>query len=80
MRLRLGRLPQAPGWRCIIPEDTGELLAADARATNGQALSRFLNLADGLIGQGLNVLLLVTTNELLGKRERPGPRAVGFAS
>ena len=29
----------------------------------GQGLSRFLNLVDGLIGQGLRVLVLVTTNE-----------------
>ena len=29
----------------------------------GQGLSRFLNVVDGLIGQGLRVLVLVTTNE-----------------
>jgi hypothetical protein len=50
-------------WRVLVLEDTGELLAADARASMGQGLSRFLNVVDGLIGQGLRVLVLVTTNE-----------------
>ena len=31
----------------------------------GQRLSRLLNVVDGLIGQGLRVLVLVTTNEPL---------------
>ena len=50
-------------WRLLILEDTGELLTADARERTGQGLSRFLNVVDGLIGQGLRVLALVTTNE-----------------
>src|SRR6266540_4851247 len=50
-------------WRVLILEDTGELLSADARVAMGQGLSRFLNVVDGLIGQGLRVLVLVTTNE-----------------
>lgn len=53
----------APRWRCLILEDTGELLARDAKAREGQALSRLLNTVDGLLGQGLRVLLLLTTNE-----------------
>jgi hypothetical protein len=63
-------------WRVLVLEDTGELLAADARASMGQGLSRFLNLVDGLIGQGLRVLVLVTTNEEVRKLHpavaRPG--------
>jgi len=55
----------APQWRCLILEDTGELLAADAKAQQGQALSRLLNVVDGLLGQGLRLLLLITTNEEL---------------
>ena len=55
-----------PSWRLLILEDTGELLSADARAQAGQGLSRFLNVVDGLIGQGLRILVLVTTNEELG--------------
>lgn len=50
-------------WKVLLLEDTGELLTADARAMAGQGLSRFLNVVDGLIGQGLRVLVLVTTNE-----------------
>jgi hypothetical protein len=52
-------------WRLLVLEDTGELLSGDARAAVGQGLSRFLNVVDGLIGQGLRVLVLVTTNEEL---------------
>ncbi len=51
------------GWKLLMLEDTGELLTSDARAVIGQGLSRFLNVVDGMIGQGLRVLVLVTTNE-----------------
>jgi hypothetical protein len=65
-----------PSWRLLILEDTGELLSADARLQAGQGLSRFLNVVDGLIGQGLRILVLVTTNEELGRLHpavaRPG--------
>jgi Domain of unknown function (DUF5925)/ATPase family associated with various cellular activities (AAA) len=65
-----------PTWRLLILEDTGELLSADARMQAGQGLSRFLNVVDGLIGQGLRILVLVTTNEELGRLHpaisRPG--------
>ena len=68
--------PQQPRWRLLILEDAGELLAEDARDRTGQGLSRLLNLADGLIGQGLQTLILVTTNEPLKKLHpavaRPG--------
>jgi hypothetical protein len=50
-------------WRLLVLEDTGELLAADAKAQSGQGLSRLLNLVDGIVGQGLRVLVLVTTND-----------------
>lgn len=63
-------------WQLLILEDTGELLTSDAKMRSGQGLSRFLNLADGLIGQGLNLLILVTTNEpireLHAAVQRPG--------
>ena len=63
-------------WRLLVLEDTGELLVPDARHLNGQGLSRFLNSVDGLIGQGLKFMVLVTTNEQLGKLHpaviRPG--------
>jgi hypothetical protein len=50
-------------WRLRVLEDTGELLTSDAKQRSGQGLSRLLNVADGLLGQGLRVLVLVTTNE-----------------
>ena len=63
-------------WRVLVLEDTGELLAADAKAQTGQGLSRLLNLVDAIVGQGLRVLVLVTTNEPLGSLHpavaRPG--------
>jgi primosomal protein N' len=52
-------------WRVVVLEDAGELLCADARSLVGQGLSRFLNLCDGLLGQGERVILIVTTNEPL---------------
>ena len=52
-------------WKLLILEDTGELLAADAKAQVGQGLSRLLNVVDGMIGQGLRVIVLVTTNDHL---------------
>src|SRR5438067_2299056 len=52
-------------WRLLVLEDTGELLSADAKERTGQGLSRFLNVVDGILGQGLRLLVLVTTNELL---------------
>lgn len=54
-------------WKLLILEDSGELLAADAKQNTGQALSRLLNVVDGLIGQGLKLMVLVTTNEEIGK-------------
>lgn len=59
---------QAEGkWRVLILEDTGELLSANAKEKYGQGLSRLLNVVDGMIGQGLRVLVLVTTNDELGE-------------
>lgn len=63
-------------WRLLILEDCGELIASDAKATSGQGLSRLLNVVDGLIGQGMRFLILITTNEELKKLNeavtRPG--------
>jgi Domain of unknown function (DUF5925) len=71
-----GEKTGAKPWRVLILEDTGELLTADAKMIIGQGLSRFLNVVDGLIGQGLRVLVLVTTNEPIRKLHpgvaRPG--------
>jgi hypothetical protein len=53
----------ARSWRLVVLEDCDELVRADAKEAAGQALSRLLNITDGFIGQGLSVLLAVTTNE-----------------
>lgn len=53
-------------WKLFILEDTGEMLTADAKSRVGQGLSRLLNIVDGLLGQSLKVLILITTNEELG--------------
>jgi hypothetical protein len=77
---------RAKAWRVLVLEDTGELLTPDAKMVIGQGLSRFLNVVDGLIGQGLRVLVLVTTNEPIKKLHpavaRPGRCAanIEFAS
>lgn len=63
-------------WRVLVLEDTGELLASDAKERTGQALSRLLNTVDGMIGQGLRILVLVTTNEEL-KRLHPAVQRPG---
>ncbi|MFB4425592.1 DUF5925 domain-containing protein [Streptomyces sp. QL37] len=60
-------------WRLLLLEDCDELIRGEAKHTAGQALSRLLNLTDGLLGQGRNVLVGVTTNEDL---ERLHPAVV----
>jgi hypothetical protein len=57
---------ETPGegrWRLLLLEDCDELISADAKRASGQALSRLLNLTDGLLGQGRRVLVAITTNE-----------------
>ena len=63
-------------WRLVILEDAGELIASDARTVAGQALSRLLNVADGLLGHGTRTLVLITTNEPV-KRLHPASRRAG---
>ncbi|WPR50533.1 DUF5925 domain-containing protein [Streptomyces sp. S399] len=60
-------------WRLLLLEDCDELIRGEAKSSTGQALSRLLNLTDGLLGQGRNVLVGVTTNEPL---ERLHPAVV----
>lgn len=65
-----------PRWRLLVLEDCDELIRAEARQAAGQGLSRLLNLTDGLLGQGRNVLVAITTNEDLTRLHpavvRPG--------
>ena len=50
-------------WKVLVVEDADELIRADARKEAGASLGRLLNLTDGILGHGLRVLLLITTNE-----------------
>jgi hypothetical protein len=65
MRVSIG--PDEDGdsvrWRLLLLEDCDELIRAEAKHASGQALSRLLNLTDGILGQGRRVLVAITTNE-----------------
>lgn len=50
-------------WRLLVLEDTGDLLTREGGGSGG--LSRLLNVVDGIVGQGLRILVLITTNEPL---------------
>lgn len=49
-------------WRLIVVEDGDEFIDATAKARSGYGVSRLLNIADGLVGQGLRIMVLVSTN------------------
>lgn len=63
-------------WRLVIAEDSDEYLKASARRESGAALGRLLNMSDGILGQGTNALIVLTTNERLDRLHpaltRPG--------
>jgi hypothetical protein len=63
-------------WQLLVLEDCDELIRADAKSDTGQSLARLLNVTDGMVGQGLKVLVCITTNERLGRLHpaitRPG--------
>lgn len=50
-------------YRLLILEDSGEMISKDAKSVIGQNLTRLLNLSDGLLGQGVKLIILITTNE-----------------
>lgn len=67
-KARYGPTLDEPGeteaiWRLVIAEDADEYLRSSARRDAGAALGRLLNLTDGILGQGINFLVLLTTNE-----------------
>src|SRR5437763_1520454 len=72
----LGRRPDDGRFRLLVIEDAGEILAVDAREKAGQAVSRLLNVTDGLASDALRTIILVTTNEPVGRLHpaivRPG--------
>ncbi|MEU5877759.1 DUF5925 domain-containing protein [Spirillospora sp. NPDC047279] len=63
-------------WRLLVLEDCDELIRGEAKDAAGQGLSRLLNLTDGMLGQGRDVLVAITTNEDLARLHpavvRPG--------
>jgi len=79
MQIALGEddMPEAGSRsRLLILEDCDELIASSAKERSGQGLARLLNLTDGLLGQGLSLLIALTTNEPLDRLHpavvRPG--------
>lgn len=68
--------PADQRWNLIIAEDCDEYLRSDARQRSGASLGRLLNLSDGILGQGLRCLTLLSTNEEIGRLHpavtRPG--------
>jgi hypothetical protein len=67
---------KARRWRLLVLEDCDELIRIDAKERAGQSLARLLNLTDGILGQGLELLVAITTNEPLARLHpavtRPG--------
>ncbi|MFI6869020.1 DUF5925 domain-containing protein [Nocardia sp. NPDC050406] len=63
-------------WRLLVLEDCDELIRGTAKESTGQGLSRLLNLTDGMLGQGRDVLVAITTNENISRLHpaviRPG--------
>jgi hypothetical protein len=70
----------AEKWKLLILEDAGELMSKTAKLETGQAFARLLNVVDGMIGQGLKLMVLITTNENLSDLhdaiQRPGRAAI----
>jgi hypothetical protein len=67
---------KSPEFRLLIFEDTENLISSDDKGSVSPAVSRLLNIGDGLLGQGLKILILLTTNVKLEKLHpaltRPG--------
>jgi hypothetical protein len=72
----LAQPPFQRPWRLIVCEDADEYLRSDARQRSGPGLGRLLNASDGLLGRGTRNLVLLTTNDELGRLHpavtRPG--------
>lgn len=62
-------------WKLVVAEDTDQYLRAARNGVDGP-LGRLLNVSDGVLGQGNKVVVLLTTNEPLGRLHpaltRPG--------
>ncbi len=49
-------------WVLFVIEDADEYISVESKDRHGRAVARVLNLLDGMIGQGLNVLMLLSAN------------------
>lgn len=67
----------------IVLEDAGEYLAPDAPVMVGQGFSRLMNVTDGMLGEGMRAMILITTNQdikdLHPAAARPGRAASNLA-
>lgn len=54
------RIPQQ--WKLVVAEDCDRFLTTDATGAAKGPLGQLLSLTDGLVGQGTNTLVLITTN------------------
>jgi len=59
--------PEGSKFRLLIIEDGLNNLLTETRNEREGAVSRFLNLTDGILGQGLRLIFLVTSNEKINK-------------
>jgi hypothetical protein len=63
-------------WRLLLLDDCDELIRSEAGQPASQPLSRLLNLTDGMLGQGRQVLVAITSNQDLPRLHpavlRPG--------
>ncbi len=68
--------PAARPWRAIVCEDADDFIASSNRKATGAGMSRLLNVADGVLGQGERVLILMTSNAPVSRIDpallRPG--------
>ena len=73
---RLFATSDASTMTLLVIEDADELITRQARDRTGQALSRLLNVTDGLLGQVHPTLVCITTNEPMAELHpavrRPG--------
>lgn len=68
--------PRKSHRHLIVVEDCADIVLAGSRATGNPGMAKLLNLTDGLIGQGMDLLFLITSNEKIGEIDpallRPG--------
>lgn len=50
-------------WTVVVLEDSGEFFSPAPEARLEQGLARLLNFSDGVLGQGLRCIFLLTTNQ-----------------